>query len=80
MLPYGSKAIYDKSKNVSATLPMIHVKYRASELTNRKYQMAILGMQAPTATNSVDNRETHFLSERMLNVLGRNNTLIFMGS
>ena len=80
MMPYGSKAIYDRAKNVSATLPMIHVKYRASELTNRKYQMAILGMQAPTATNSVDNRETHFLSERMLNVLGRNNTLIFQGA
>ena len=80
MIPYGSKEVYDKSKNIKATMPRIHVKYRANQLTNRKFQMFELGAQASTPTNSNDSRETHFLTERMINVLGRSNTMKFIGA
>jgi hypothetical protein len=79
MLPYGSKDIYDKDKNASASLPLIHQKYRANKDTDRKYQMWMTGGQAPVPTNAKDILEVHFLTERMTNVISRNNTMKFEG-
>ena len=60
-----------------ATMPMLHVKYRASQVVNRKYEMTMRDWAQ--GTNKADARETEFLTERALVVMGRNNLLIAKG-
>jgi len=61
----------------SATVPMLHVKYRASSIVNRKYELAMRDWSQ--GTNRADVKETEFLTERALVVTGRNNLLIAKG-
>jgi hypothetical protein len=77
MFPSGSKAVYDIIKGESATQPMMHVRYRANNKTNRKYKITITGAEA--GNSRVDELITDFMTERALCVLGRNNTMIFKG-
>jgi hypothetical protein len=60
-----------------ATVPMLHVKYRASQSVNRKYEMTVRDWA--TGTNRKDVRETEFLTEKALMVSGRNNLVIYKG-
>jgi len=78
MLPYGSKNVYDTTQAKPATLPMIHVRYRANEKTNRKYMMTRTG--AVEGNSRVDELIVDFTTERALCLLGRNNALIMTGS
>jgi len=78
MLPMGSKKIYDVMVGTTATQPYLHVKYRASNEVNRKYEISVRDWSAGTS-NGADIRSTEFLSERALVVTGRNNLMIFKG-
>mgnify|MGYP003434454377 FL=1 len=76
-IPSGSKKVYDVMEGKSATVPMLHVKFRSSSATNRKYKMAMRTWD--DGTNKADGRETEFLTERALMITGRNNLLICKG-
>jgi len=77
MIPSGSKAVYDVIKGESATQPMLHVRYRANNKTNRKYKITMTGAEA--GNSRVDELITDFMTERALCALGRNNMMLFKG-
>jgi hypothetical protein len=77
MFPMGSKKVYDVMVGSTATQPFLHVKYRASQEVNRKYEMTIRDWAQGTSRKDVI--ETEFLTERALVVTGRNNLMIFEG-
>jgi hypothetical protein len=77
IIPSGSKTVKQVIGDDSTTQPMIHVKYRAGAETNRKFKMVITGAEA--GNSRVDEKIVDFYTERMLCVLGRNNTLIAQG-
>lgn len=77
MIPSGSTKVYDKTNSTTASLPILHLKYRKSELTDRKFKMTVTGAEA--GNSRVDELVTDFLSERMLVVTGRNQCLIAQG-
>ena len=76
MIPSGSKTVYTDAKG-AVTEPYLHVKYRANDVTNRKFKITVTGAEA--GNSRVDELVVDFLTERMLNVLGRNNCFIFQG-
>jgi len=77
MIPMGSKKVYDVMTGNTATNPILHVKYRASQATNRKYKMAIRDWD--NGTNAEDARITEFITERALCLAARNNVMVFRG-
>ena len=77
MFPMGGKNIYDVQTGTQATQPFLHVKYRASQEVNRKYEMSIFDWAQ--GTNAKDVRRTEFQSERCLMVTGRNNLMLLQG-
>lgn len=77
MFPMGSKKVYDVMTGTTATQPILHVKYRASQEVNRKYEMSIFDWAQ--GTNLKDVRRTEFLTERCLVTTSRNNLMIFQG-
>jgi hypothetical protein len=77
LIPSASKKVYDIMEGKEATVPMLHVKYRASQSVNRKYEMTVRDWA--TGTNRKDVRETEFLTEKALMVSGRNNLVIYKG-
>lgn len=78
MIPSGSTRMLEVGKNKTTTQPMLHVRYRANGATNRKYQMAKRSWEQGT-TAGVDEQRMEFQTERCLVLLGRNNTLQFVG-
>lgn len=77
VIPSGSKTVKQLIGDDSTTQPMIHVKYRAGAETNRKFKMVVTGAEA--GNSRIDEKIVDFYTERMLCVLGRNNTLIAQG-
>lgn len=77
IFPSGSKNVYDVIKGESASQPMLHVRFRSNNKTNRKYKMAVTGFEVGNST--IDELRTDFLTERALIVLGRNNTFLMRG-
>lgn len=57
-IPSASKKVYDVMEGKSATVPMLHVKYRASSIVNRKYELAMRDWSQ--GTNRADVKETEF--------------------
>lgn len=76
-IPSASKKVYDVMEGKNATVPMLHVRYRSSQVVNRKYEMTMRDWA--TGTNRKDVKETEFLTERALVVTGRNNLMICKG-
>jgi hypothetical protein len=78
MFPSASKQVQDLHTGEAPTLPMLHVRYRANDKTNRKYMVSVRSFEQGT-TNGVDEVNVDYLTERCLVTLGRNNTVIFKG-
>jgi len=78
MVASGSKQILDVHKGKVASQPILHVRYRANGATNRKYQMAKRTWEQGT-TNGIDEQRMEFQTERCLVLLGRVNTMQFIG-
>lgn len=83
-IPIGTKEVYEGSYNGQGsgdkiTVPFLQCKYRAAGGENRKYKTWVLGTVGGVHTNENDNMEVHHLSERMLNVVGANNFMLFEG-
>lgn len=84
LIPVGTKEVYEGAYNGQGvgdkiTVPFLQCKYRAAGGENRKYKTWVLGTVGGVHTNSNDKMEVHHLSERMLNVVGANNFMLFEG-
>lgn len=77
MVPAGTTSVYDKVIGKNLKRPFLHVRYRESETENRRYKTWITGSAGGASTSDLDAMEVHFLSERALCTLGRNNFFIF---
>lgn len=77
MVPGGTMNVYDQVMGKNADRPFLHVRYRASEHTDRRYQTKLSGQQAPVATDDIDALNVDFLSERALCTMGAQNFFIF---
>ena len=84
LIPVGNKEVYEgaydgQGTGEKITVPFLQCKYRAAGGENRKYKTWVLGTVGGVHTNDNDKMEVHHLSERMLNVVGANNFMIFRG-
>ena len=81
LVPAGSTTVYDQVMGKNAKRPFLHVRYRASEMEDRRYKTFIVGSAgAPSGSrvgNSIDAMEVHFLTERCVCVMGANNFFLF---
>lgn len=83
-VPVGTTEVYEGSYNGNGsgdkmTVPFLQCKYRSAGGEDRKYKTWVLGTVGGVHTNDNDKMEVHHLSERMLNVVGANNFLLFEG-
>jgi len=84
-IPVGTTEVYEGSYNGNGsgdkmTVPFLQCKYRSAGGEDRKYKTWVLGTVGGVHTNDNDKMEVHHLSERMLNVVGANNFLLFEGN
>lgn len=77
LVPAGSTTVYDQVLGKNAKRPFLHVRYRASEVEDRRYKTWITGSAGGAATSDLDAMEVNFLSERCVCTLGANNFVIF---
>jgi len=78
--PAGSMSVYDNILGANTTLPFLHIKYRSNSGEDRRYKAWIVGGAGGATTSSLDANELHLLSERCLNVMGRNNFVLLKSS
>lgn len=77
LVPAGSTNIYDQVLGQNLKRPFLHVRYRASEMEDRKYKTWITGSAGGAQTSDLDAMTVNFLSERCVCTLGANNFLLF---
>lgn len=77
LIPAGSKNVYDQVLGENATRPFLHVRYRKSEVEDRKYKTWATGSAGGASNSRSDSMTIDFLSERALCVLGANNFMLF---
>jgi hypothetical protein len=77
LIPAGSTSVYDEVLGKNAKRPFLHVRYKASQTTDRKFQTWVTGSQGGAKTSDLDAMEVHYLSERALCTLGANNFFLF---
>lgn len=86
LVPVGTKEVYEGAYNgrvgsgMKVTTPFLQCMYRASEISNRKYQTWITGNIFGVHTDDDDVMRENHLSERMLNTVGANNFMYFEGN
>ena len=78
MIPSGSKSLRDGITGKSTTEPMLQIRYRAQGAENRKYKAVPRSFDEGT-TDGQDRIQTDFLTEKCLQVCGRNNLVLFRG-
>jgi len=71
--PAGTINVYDEVMGENATLPFLHVKYLSSPTEDRRYRTWMVGGAVGASNSDLDANDLHFLSERALCTLGRNN-------
>lgn len=77
-VPAGVSTVYDQSLGKNLKRPFLHVRYRASQMENRKFKTWTTG-SVGASTSDIDAMEMHFLTERCLVVQGANNFLTLVG-
>ena len=77
LVPAGTSTVYDQQLGKNIKRPFLHVRYRASEADDRKMKSWITGSVGGVYTDSTDEMNVHFLSERCLCVQGANNFVLF---
>ena len=76
MCPMGSSSVYDEMLSKTVTRPYMHIRYRASNVDNRKLKTWVTG-SVGARTSAEDKMDIHYLSERCLVVQAANNFAIF---
>ncbi len=74
-IPAGVSSVYDQSLGRNLKRPFLHVRYRASEMDDRRFKTWTTG-SVGAATSDLDAMQMHFLTERCLVVQGANNFCI----
>jgi len=77
-VPAGVSTVYDQALGRNIKRPFLHVRYRASQMEDRRMKTWTTGSVGAT-TSDIDAMEMHFLSERCLIVQGANNFLTLVG-
>jgi hypothetical protein len=85
LIPVGTKEVYEGEYNGNGagnkvTTPFLQCMYRASKADSRKYKTWLTGNIFGVHTDDDDVMRENHLSERMLNVVGANNFMIFEGT
>ena len=76
LIPAGVSSVYDEVLGRNLRRPFLHVRYRASNIDNRKLKTWITGSVGGNITSDLDAMEVHYLSERCLVVQGANNFML----
>ena len=76
IVPAGVSTVYDQSLGKNLKRPFLHVRYRASQMEDRKMKSFITGSVGGNITDSIDAMQVHFLSERCLVTQGANNFML----
>jgi len=76
IIPAGVSSVYDQSLGRNLKRPFLHVRYRASQMEDRKMKSWITGSVGGNVTSALDAMQVHFLSERCLVVQGANNFML----
>jgi hypothetical protein len=79
MCPSGTKTVRDEVLGANATLPFLHVKYRKSATEDRRYKVWQTGSAGGANNSDLDANQLHFLSERSLCTMGRQNFVLVRG-
>lgn len=77
LVPAGSTTVYDQVLGKNAKRPFLHVRYRKSEVEDRRYKTWITGSAGGAMNSDLDAMEVNFLSERAVCTLGANNFVLF---
>ena len=78
IVPAGVSSVYDEQLGKNLKRPFLHVRYRASQMEDRKMKTWTTG-SVGASTSDLDAMEMHFLSERCLVVQGANNFMLIKG-
>ena len=76
IIPAGVSTVYDQTLGKNLKRPFLHVRYRQSNMEDRKMKSWITGSVGGNVTSDIDDMEVHFLSERCLVVQGANNFML----
>tara|TARA_Y100001973_G_scaffold92300_1_gene141872 strand:- start:1262 stop:2791 length:1530 start_codon:yes stop_codon:yes gene_type:complete len=74
-VPAGVTTVYDQTLGQNLKRPFLHVRYRASNMDDRRFKTWTTG-SVGAATSDLDAMEMHFLSERCLVTQGANNFVL----
>ena len=77
-VPAGVTTVYDQSLGKNLKRPLLHVRYRSSNMDDRRFKTWTTG-SVGAATSDLDAMEMHFLSERCLITQGANNFMLLKG-
>ena len=76
IIPAGVSSVYDQQLGRNLKRPFLHVRYRASQMEDRKMKTWVTGSVGGQFTSDLDAMEMHYLSERCLIVQGANNFML----
>ena len=76
IIPAGVSTVYDQTLGRNLKRPFLHVRYRASQMEDRKMKTWITGSVGGNITSDIDAMEVHYLSERCLITQGANNFML----
>ena len=76
IIPAGVSNVYDENLGKNMRRPFLHVRYRASDIDNRRLKSWITGSVGGNVTSDLDAMEVQYLSERCLVVQGANNFMV----
>lgn len=77
LVPGGSTNVYDQVMGRSVKRPFLHIRYRANDRVNRRYQTWVLGSEGGALNSDLDAMQVEFRSERSICTLGPNNFVLF---
>jgi hypothetical protein len=76
IIPAGVSTVYDQTLGRNLKRPFLHVRYRASQMEDRRMKTFVTGSVGGNITSSLDAMQIHFLSERCLITQGANNFML----
>ena len=76
IIPAGVSTVYDQALGRNLKRPFLHVRFRASQMEDRRLKTWITGSVGGNVTSDLDAMEVNYLSERCLVVQGANNFML----
>ena len=76
IIPAGVSTVYDQALGRNLKRPFLHVRYRASQMEDRRLKTWITGSVGGNVTSDLDAMQVNYLSERCLVVQGANNFML----